>query len=120
MDMVLNAKSELELHNRAQLGQCNRECETIGAVCEDIVSPVSEEIVQFMYDNDAQLTEEALVRFMCVDICATHRKKVPKKLVKKYKIGEEEWVEMDAAQRQKRMAIFAQSSRDKKNNRQEL
>ena len=122
MDIVRNKDYELELHHRGDLGQCNRECETVRAICEDITSPIAEDIVEFIYVNDARLTQAMLSGLMCSDICAAHgqRPKVPKKLAKKYKIGEEEWVEMDAAEKQQRMAIFAHHSQGMKQNKMDL
>ena len=96
MDIVLNDDNKLELVNRDAMGQCNRECETLRSVCESVTSPIAEDIAEWLYENADEVAENTILEFMCSTVC--HKDgiwpKVPKKLARKSKIGEEEWVAM--------------------------
>merc|ERR1712013_679492 len=96
MDIVRNEENELELVNREAMGQCNRECETVRSTCESITSPMGEDIAEWMFEHVNDLDDKTLLEFMCSDVCLRDgmRPKVPKKLVRKSKIGDEEWIAM--------------------------
>ena len=108
MDIVRNDNNELELVNREAMGQCNRECETVRSVCESITATMGEDIAEWMYENVDKVDDKSLLEFMCSDVCVQDgmRPKVPKKLVRKSKIGDEEWIAMSEEEKRKRVQIF--------------
>ncbi len=108
MDMFINDENGLELVNKEEIGQCNRKCETVKSVCEDIVSSDAETIAEYIWTNKNDIDNPKLTQYICSNVCDVNNRmpKVPKKLAKKYNIADEEWVEMTQEEQQKRIDIF--------------
>jgi len=124
MDIDKNKKDELELNNKETMGRCKRDCETVRAACEHVINEDNEpeEIAQFLYENQREMTEQKLLEYMCGDTCLRDgiTPKVPKKLAKKTKIGKEEWEPMSKEEQQKRVDIFQEIMRQNTARKAEL
>ena len=122
MDIVRNKDFELELENRQEMGQCNRECETIRSVCDDITGPMGEDIAEYLFEKRDDVDESTLLEFMCSSVCVNDgiRPRVPRKLAKKHKIGEEEWVAMTDEEKEKRIGIFQEIMDENKRKKVDL
>ena len=124
MDMILNDESRLELINKEEMGLCGRECETIRSVCADIIASEAEVIAEYVWHNQNEMDNPTLTKFMCENVCGddpedldVRMPKVPKKLAKKSKIGQEEWVKMTEEEKQKRIKIFNEIMEENKQER---
>eukprot|EP00483_Globobulimina_turgida_P009042 UN09060 len=108
MDLVINEENELKLINKKEMGQCHRKCETVKSVCRDVITFDAEGIAEYIWTNKHEMDNLTLTQYMCSNVCGADRNpKVPKKLARKYNIGNEKWVKMTEQEKQERLA-FAQ------------
>eukprot|EP00483_Globobulimina_turgida_P010281 UN10300 len=73
MDLVINEENELKLINKKEMGQCNRKCETIKSVCEDVVSGDAECIAEYIWSNRNEIDNATLTQYMCSNVCGVDR-----------------------------------------------
>ena len=109
MHLTVHKNNSLELVNKEDMGECNRVCETIKASCTDVVLSQSDEIAEFIWTKKDEMDNPKLTEFMCPDVCSNGLYPVaPKKIIKKHKLGQEEWVQMSKDEKQKRLDFFRQ------------
>eukprot|EP01083_Nonionella_stella_P174465 604834_1 len=110
IDIELNDDDQLELMTKEDIGECNRECETIRSICEDIAVMDADEIAEYFWNNKDNMDLDALTKYLCADACPLDDKmpQVPTKLANKFEAQDEEWVPMSYEEKQKRVEIFQQ------------
>eukprot|EP00483_Globobulimina_turgida_P001762 UN01764 len=80
-------KLKLMTKNKDEIGECERECETISYSCSEILDENNIEIVEYIWSSLGKLKRSVLSN----DICPSYCKKEKSDIKKTSKMGKEPW-----------------------------
>ena len=108
-DIKLTNESRLLLENQQDMGKCQRECQTLRSVCNDIITSDADEIAEFLWNNRDELNESdepliVIANYIChsSNICRERMPKLSKKLAKKFRKKDENWDPMPEEEKARR------------------